>query len=66
MADDFIKTVDSEGNVLPDAYNPQTGEIMGDIEWNELVTDLKKTEQLKSISLYFQLMNDRPEEFANT
>lgn len=42
MADDFIKTVDSEGNVLPDAYNPQTGEIMGDIEWNELVTDLKK------------------------
>lgn len=66
MADDFIKTVESEGNMLPDAYNPQTGEIMGDIEWNKLVTDLKKTEQLKSISLYFQLMNDRPEEFANT
>ncbi|MDY6243456.1 MAG: NUDIX hydrolase [Lachnospiraceae bacterium] len=66
MANDFIKTVESEGNMLPDAYNPQTGEIMGDIEWNELVTDLKKTEQLKSISRYFQLMNDRPEEFANT
>ena len=66
MADDFIKTVESEGNMLPDAYNPQTGEIMGDIEWNKLITDLKKTGQLKSISRYFQLMNDRSEEFANT
>lgn len=66
MSTDFIEFTESEGVWLPDAYNPNTGNIMDDFEWNSLVTDLKKTGQLKSISRYFQLMWKNPELFQNT
>lgn len=49
MKDEFKKIIEKEGAKLPDAYNYETGLLMGDGEWTDLAERIKEEKCDKKI-----------------